>query len=69
LGAGRDGPVAVCMAVVPRRRTQEVITVARSVDPDVVATVQDVRETTARGRHSNPIEERIAQAVGPRSKA
>lgn len=68
-GAGRDGPVAVCMAVVPRRQTSDVITVARSVDPDVVATVQDVRETTAGGRRSNPIEEQIAQAVGPRSKA
>ena len=43
-GDGRDGPVAVCLAIVPRRRVATVIRMAREIDPDVLATVADVRE-------------------------
>ena len=47
LGGGRDGPVVLCMAVVPRRQTPMTIKMAKEIDPDVVVTVEDVRETTA----------------------
>lgn len=43
-GDDRDGPVAVCMAVVPRRKVQGVIAMARGIDQHVLATVADVRE-------------------------
>lgn len=43
-GDDRDGPVAVCMAVVPRRKVQRVIAMARGIDQHVLATVADVRE-------------------------
>ncbi len=46
-GSGRDGPVALCMAIVPRRRTFELIEMAREVDPEVHATVEDIRHSTA----------------------
>ncbi len=46
-GQGRDGPVAICMAVVSRKQTQEAIRMAREIDADVVVTVEDVRETSA----------------------
>lgn len=47
-GSGRDGPVEVSLAVVPRRQAGPLIAVARAVDPDVVVTVQDVRHTTSK---------------------
>jgi uncharacterized protein YebE (UPF0316 family) len=47
VGSGRDGPVSLCMTVVPRRQTQEAIRMAREIDPEVVITVEDVRQTTA----------------------
>ena len=47
LGSGRDGPVVLCMAVVPRRQTPTTIKMAKEIDPDVVVTVEDVRQTTA----------------------
>lgn len=46
-GAGRDGPVSICMAIVPRRHTPHIIRVAREIDPAVLVTIEDVRETTA----------------------
>lgn len=42
-GNGRDGPVAVSHAILPRRLTPKAIRMAREVDPDVVVTVEDVR--------------------------
>ena len=42
MGNGDDGPVAVCMAVVPRRKTPTIIRIARNIDPDVLVTVEDV---------------------------
>lgn len=47
-GSGREGPVAICFVVVPRRQTPLVIRMAREVDPNVVVTVEDVRDTTAK---------------------
>lgn len=47
VGSGRDGPVVLCMAVVPRRQTPTTIKMAKEIDPDVVVTVEDVRQTTA----------------------
>lgn len=47
-GSGRDGPVEVSLAVVPRRQTAPLVAVARVVDPEVVVTVQDVRHTTSK---------------------
>lgn len=47
VGSGRDGPVSLCMTVVPRRQTPSVIKMAREIDPEVVVTVEDVRHTTA----------------------
>jgi len=46
-GSGTRGVVAVCHAVVPRKVTPIAIRMAREVDPDVLVTVEDVRETTA----------------------
>ncbi|UCC30066.1 MAG: hypothetical protein JSU86_17945 [Phycisphaerales bacterium] len=47
-GNGRDGPVAICHAILPRKLASSAIRMAREVDPDVVVTVEDVR-TTAGG--------------------
>ncbi|MHC4610760.1 MAG: DUF2179 domain-containing protein [Planctomycetota bacterium] len=47
-GGGRDGPVAICHAILPRRLASTAIQMAREVDPDVVVSVEDVR-TTAGG--------------------
>jgi len=47
VGSGRDGPVVLCMAVVPRRQTPTTIKMAKEIDPEVVVTVEDVRQTTA----------------------
>jgi uncharacterized protein YebE (UPF0316 family) len=46
-GGGGTGPVALCTAIVPRRHAPQVIHLARLIDPDVVVTVEDVRQTTA----------------------
>lgn len=43
-GDDRDGPVAVCMAVVPRRKVQRVVAMARGIDQHVLVAVADVRE-------------------------
>jgi uncharacterized protein YebE (UPF0316 family) len=45
-GSGRDGPVAVCLAFVPRRRTPEVIRMAREIDPGVLIAVEDLRHSS-----------------------
>lgn len=47
-GSGRDGPVSVGLAVVPRKLTPGAFAAAREIDPDVILTVQDVRSTTIR---------------------
>jgi len=44
-GSGRDGPVAICHAVLPRKLASMAIRMAREVDPDVVVTIEDVRAT------------------------
>ncbi len=48
--SGRDGPVAMCMAVVPRRRADTLINIARGVDADVQLVIGDVRATTLNRR-------------------
>jgi uncharacterized protein YebE (UPF0316 family) len=48
-GTGRDGPVSVCLAVLPRKHVPAAIRASREIDPDVVVTVEDVRESTAAG--------------------
>jgi len=45
-GGGRDGPMAMCLAVVPRKRVSTVMKIAREIDPDVLITVADVRQST-----------------------
>jgi uncharacterized protein YebE (UPF0316 family) len=45
-GSGRDGAVDICLAVVSRRTTPFVISLAKAVDPRVLATVEDVRQTS-----------------------
>jgi len=55
MGSGRDGPVALCVLIVPRKRTASVISMAREIDPNVIATVEDARTTTARQpKYSTP---------------
>ena len=44
-GNGRDGPVAICHAILPRKLASTAIRMAREVDPNVVVTVEDVRAT------------------------
>jgi uncharacterized protein YebE (UPF0316 family) len=46
-GCGRDGPVSICHAVVPRRLAPAAMRIARVVDPDVVITVEDIRECSS----------------------
>jgi len=48
-GSALTGPVSVCLVVVRRREVPLAVRVAREVDPGVVVTVEDVRETTATG--------------------
>lgn len=43
---GRDGQVALCFVVVRRDQTQELLSVAQKIDPDVYVTVEDVQHTT-----------------------
>ena len=43
---GMTGKVAMCLCVVPRRKTEEVLRIARHVDEAIHATVQDVQETS-----------------------
>jgi len=45
-GRNQNGPVSICYAVLPRKLTTSAIRMAREVDPNVVATVEDVRITT-----------------------
>ena len=45
-GNGCDGPVAIATVVLPRRQTATAIRLARQVDPDLVVTVEDVRESS-----------------------
>jgi uncharacterized protein YebE (UPF0316 family) len=42
-GQGMAGEVSLSYIVVPRRETPTVVRVAEGVDPDVVATVEDVQ--------------------------
>jgi uncharacterized protein YebE (UPF0316 family) len=51
-GFGKDGPVSICHAILPRRMTKRTIELARQVDPDVVVTVEDVQENWAMGTRS-----------------
>jgi len=46
MGSGRDGPVAICHAILPRRLASTAIRMAREIDPSVVVTVEDVRAAT-----------------------
>ena len=64
VGSGRDGPVAICMAIVPRKRTPNVIRMAREIDPEVVITVEDVRESSAVGTHGSAAG-KTPLAIGP----
>lgn len=43
---GMAGKVAMCLTVVPRRRTAEVLRIARAVDDAIHATIQDVQDTS-----------------------
>ena len=43
---GGHGRVAMCLAVVPRRRSNEALRIAQAVDHDVFVTVEDCRQTT-----------------------
>ncbi len=45
-GRNHDGPVSICHAILPRKQTAAVIRMAREIDPDVMATIEDVRATT-----------------------
>jgi len=45
-GHGRDGPVAICLAIVPRRSTSKVVDMARQIDPEVLVTVEDAVDTS-----------------------
>lgn len=45
-GSNQDGPVSICHAILPRRQAASAIRMAREVDPDVIATVEDLRATT-----------------------
>jgi uncharacterized protein YebE (UPF0316 family) len=45
-GTGRDGPVVMCLAFVPRRLTSLVLGLSRAIDRDVIVTVEDVRHTS-----------------------
>jgi uncharacterized protein YebE (UPF0316 family) len=45
-GRNHDGPVSICHAVVPRKKTANAIRLAKEVDPGVIVTVEDVRTTT-----------------------
>jgi hypothetical protein len=53
-GEGRDGPVHICMAVLPRKAAEQAVRAAREVDPDVVVTIEDVRHTTANSTRFTP---------------
>jgi uncharacterized protein YebE (UPF0316 family) len=64
VGSGRDGPVAICLAIVPRKRTPNVIRMAREIDPEVIVTVEDVRESSAVGTHGSAAG-KTPLAVGP----
>jgi uncharacterized protein YebE (UPF0316 family) len=48
---GRRGPVAMCVIVVPRKLTESVIRMAKEIDPEVLTTVEDVRESTVLQPH------------------
>lgn len=50
---GAKGSVAMCMVIVPRTRTHQVIRIAQQIDPDVLETIEDVRRT------------RLGSAIGP----
>ena len=43
---GGRGNVAMCVTVVSRRKTPEVLRIARTVDDEVLSTVEDIRQTT-----------------------
>jgi len=44
-GHGRDGPVSICLAVVPRKMVPTVIAMAQEIDPDVFVTIEDAVAT------------------------
>lgn len=46
-GSGRDGPMAMCMTIVPRRRAGRLLEIARGIDPAIHVTIEDVRHSTA----------------------
>jgi len=51
---GGRGDVALCFAVVPRRRTATVVRIARAVDHEVITVVEDVRGTSL-ARHPTAV--------------
>ena len=67
-GCGRDGAVELCLAVVSRKTTPFVLSLAKAVDPEVIATVEDVRHTSVShagrvGPGNLPI--LLSRAMGP----
>ncbi|MCC7204784.1 MAG: DUF2179 domain-containing protein [Phycisphaeraceae bacterium] len=45
---GGQGDVAMCFVIVPRAQVQQVVAIARGVDPEVFTTVEDVRQSSLR---------------------
>lgn len=69
IGAGRHGPVSLCLAIVPRRKTASVIRMAKDIDPDVIVTVEDVVESSIRSAvvsHPGKFRSRLMPVIGAR---
>jgi uncharacterized protein YebE (UPF0316 family) len=47
-GKGRDGPVAMLFVETERRSAQDVVDLAREVDPDCYYTIGDIREASSK---------------------
>jgi uncharacterized protein YebE (UPF0316 family) len=63
-GNGRNGPVTVTVALVPRKRVAEVISQARTNDPDAEVVITDARDATA-GRNGHSIPRKLPFGVIP----
>ncbi len=53
---GREGEVALCLTVISRRKTQEVIRIARTVDENAFISVNDVRHSSNASMIRPPIQ-------------
>jgi len=51
---GMNGEVAMCFAIVPRKKTNQVVRIIRGADDDAVVIVEDVRQTVMNRRPSTP---------------